>query len=86
MCTYLSLVRSNFDFLGFFLFFVFKCDAASMNLVELFSQPPAKRMKVIAQDHEIRQSRAERPTSARSYSFATQKTLARKNLREFEST
>lgn len=63
-----------------------QCDAASMNLVELFAQSPARRMKVIAQDREIRQSRTERPTSARSYSFATQKTLARKNLREFEST
>ncbi|XP_011143369.1 uncharacterized protein LOC105185503 isoform X2 [Harpegnathos saltator] len=63
-----------------------QCDAASLNLVELFAQSPAKRMKVIAQDREIRQSRADRPASARSYSFATQKTLARKNLKEFEST
>ncbi|XP_014476456.1 PREDICTED: putative uncharacterized protein DDB_G0277255 isoform X2 [Dinoponera quadriceps] len=63
-----------------------QCDAASLNLVELFAQPPAKRMKVIEQDREIKQSRTERPTSARSYSFATQKTLARKNLKEFEST
>ncbi|XP_020292196.1 uncharacterized protein LOC109858904 [Pseudomyrmex gracilis] len=63
-----------------------QCDAASMNIVELFAQSPAKRMKVIAHDREIKQSRAERPASARSYSFATQKTLARKNLKEFEST
>ncbi|XP_011876454.1 PREDICTED: uncharacterized protein LOC105566780 [Vollenhovia emeryi] len=63
-----------------------QCDAASMNIVELFAQSPTKRMKVIAQDREIQESRAERPTSARSYSFATQKTLARKNLKEFEST
>lgn len=57
-----------------------------MNIVELFAQSPARRMKVIAHDREIKQSRAERPASARSYSFATQKTLARKNLKEFEST
>jgi len=57
-----------------------------MNIVELFAQSPAKRMKVIAQDREIKESRTERPTSARSYSFATQKTLARKNMKEFEST
>ncbi|XP_012537476.2 putative mediator of RNA polymerase II transcription subunit 24 [Monomorium pharaonis] len=63
-----------------------QCDAASMNIVELFAQSPAKRMKVIAQDREIKESRTERPTSARSYSFATQKTLARKNFKEFEST
>ncbi|XP_032666825.1 uncharacterized protein LOC116842151 isoform X2 [Odontomachus brunneus] len=63
-----------------------QCDAASLNLVELFAQPPSKRVKVIAQDREIKQSRMERPASARSYSFATQKTLARKNLKEFEST
>ncbi|TGZ52748.1 uncharacterized protein [Temnothorax longispinosus] len=63
-----------------------QCDAASMNIVELFAQSPTKRMKVIAQDREIKESRAGRPTSARSYSFATQKTLARKNLKEFEST
>ncbi|KAL0131877.1 hypothetical protein PUN28_003022 [Cardiocondyla obscurior] len=63
-----------------------QCDAASMNIVELFAQSPTNRMKVIAQDREIKESRAERPTSSRSYSFATQKTLARKNLKEFEST
>ncbi|RLU21892.1 hypothetical protein DMN91_006269 [Ooceraea biroi] len=63
-----------------------QCDAASMNLVELFAQSPTKRMKVIEQDREIKQSRAERPSSSRSYSFATQKTLARKNIKEFEST
>ncbi|XP_012218512.1 MAP kinase phosphatase with leucine-rich repeats protein 3 [Linepithema humile] len=63
-----------------------QCDAASMNIVELFAQSPSKRMQAIMQDRELQQSRAERPTSARSYSFATQKTLARKNLREFEST
>ncbi|XP_029168860.1 protein PFC0760c-like isoform X2 [Nylanderia fulva] len=63
-----------------------QCDAASMNIVDLFAQSPTKRMKVIAQDREIKQSRAERPSSSRSYSFATQKTLARRNLREFEST
>ncbi|EGI67673.1 Centrosomal protein of 110 kDa [Acromyrmex echinatior] len=63
-----------------------QCDAASMNIVELFAQSPTKRMKIIAHDREIKESRTERPTSARSYSFATQKTLARKNLKEFEST
>ncbi|EFN62103.1 Centrosomal protein of 110 kDa [Camponotus floridanus] len=64
-----------------------QCDAASMNIVDLFAQSPTKKMKVIAQDREIKQSRMERPTSSRSsYSFATQKTLARKNLKEFEST
>ncbi|GAB1869034.1 Centrosomal protein of 110 kDa [Camponotus japonicus] len=64
-----------------------QCDAASMNIVDLFAQSPMKKMKVIAQDREIKQSRMERPTSSRSsYSFATQKTLARKNLKEFEST
>ncbi|XP_018314690.1 putative uncharacterized protein DDB_G0282129 [Mycetomoellerius zeteki] len=63
-----------------------QCDAASMNIVELFAQSPTKRMKIIAHDREIKESRMERPTSARSYSFATQKTLARKNLKEFEST
>ncbi|XP_050447203.1 protein PFC0760c-like isoform X1 [Cataglyphis hispanica] len=63
-----------------------QCDAASMNIVDLFAQSPKKKMKVIAQDREIKQSRTERPTSARSYSFATQKTLARRNLKEFEST
>ncbi|XP_072760313.1 uncharacterized protein [Anoplolepis gracilipes] len=63
-----------------------QCDAASMNIVDLFAQSPTKRMKVIAQDREIKQSRAERPTSSRSYSFATQKTLARRNMKEFEST
>lgn len=57
-----------------------------MNIVDLFAQSPKKKMKVIAQDREIKQSRTERPTSARSYSFATQKTLARRNLKEFEST
>ncbi|XP_033329590.2 uncharacterized protein LOC117222150 isoform X2 [Megalopta genalis] len=61
-----------------------QCDAASMNIVELFTQKPEKRMQVIAQDREIKQSRAERPTSARSYSFATQRTLARKKLKEME--
>ncbi|XP_026671350.1 centriolar coiled-coil protein of 110 kDa-like isoform X2 [Ceratina calcarata] len=61
-----------------------QCDAASMNLAELFAQSPQKRMRIIAQDREIKQSRAERPTSARSYSFATQRTLARKKLKEME--
>ncbi|XP_078043232.1 uncharacterized protein LOC144473322 isoform X2 [Augochlora pura] len=61
-----------------------QCDAASMNIVELFNQKPEKRMQVIAQDREIKQSRADRPTSARSYSFATQRTLARKKLKEME--
>ncbi|XP_076286753.1 uncharacterized protein LOC143212171 isoform X2 [Lasioglossum baleicum] len=61
-----------------------QCDAASMNIVELFANKPEKRMQVIAQDREIKQSRAERPTSARSYSFATQRTLARKKLKEIE--
>ncbi|XP_076649895.1 uncharacterized protein LOC143357362 isoform X2 [Halictus rubicundus] len=61
-----------------------QCDAASMNIVELFAHKPEKRMQVIAQDREIKQSRTERPTSARSYSFATQRTLARKKLKEIE--
>ncbi|XP_054012907.1 uncharacterized protein LOC128894884 [Hylaeus anthracinus] len=61
-----------------------QCDAASMNIVELFAQSPEKRMQVIAQDREIKQSRIERPMSARSYSFATQRTLARKKLKEME--
>lgn len=56
-----------------------------MNIVELFAQSPEKRMQVIAQDREIKQSRIERPTSARSYSFATQRTLARKKLKEYDS-
>ncbi|KYM98917.1 hypothetical protein ALC62_10392 [Cyphomyrmex costatus] len=63
-----------------------QCDAASMNIVELFAQSPTKRMEIIAHDREIKEFRTERPTSVRSYSFATQKTLARKNLKEFEST
>ncbi|XP_070162920.1 putative uncharacterized protein DDB_G0292292 isoform X2 [Polyergus mexicanus] len=63
-----------------------QCDAASMNIVDLFAQSPMKKMKVIARDRVIKQSRTERPTSSRSYSFATQKTLARRNLKEFEST
>ncbi|XP_043248082.1 uncharacterized protein LOC122394949 [Colletes gigas] len=61
-----------------------QCDAASMNIVELFAQNPEKRMQVIAQDREIKQSRIERPMSARSYSFATQRTLARKKQKEME--
>lgn len=56
-----------------------------MNIVELFAQNPQKRMQVIAQDREIKQTRIERPTSARSYSFATQRTLARKKLKEYDS-
>lgn len=57
-----------------------------MNIVELFAQCPARKTKIIKRDREIKRSRIERPTSARSYSFATQQTLARKNLKEFEST
>ncbi|KAG7211138.1 hypothetical protein KM043_010463 [Ampulex compressa] len=59
-----------------------QCDAASINIVELFAQSPAKRMRIIAQDRELQRSRRERPGSARSYSFATQRTLARKKLKE----
>ncbi|XP_043673217.1 myb-like protein P [Vespula pensylvanica] len=59
-----------------------QCDAASMNIVELFTQSPAYKMKIIAHDREIKRCRTERPTSARSYSFATQRTLARKKLKE----
>ncbi|XP_076248940.1 uncharacterized protein LOC143188509 isoform X2 [Calliopsis andreniformis] len=75
------LNRSEFNFLHRL---QLQCDAASMNIVELFAQSPKKRMQVIAQDREIKQSRIERPTSARSYSFATQRTLARKKLKEME--
>ncbi|CAL7933630.1 unnamed protein product [Xylocopa violacea] len=75
------LNRSEFNFLQRL---QLQCDAASMNIVELFAQSPEKRMRVIAQDREIKQSRIERPTSARSYSFATQRTLARKKLKEME--
>ncbi|XP_006568656.1 probable serine/threonine-protein kinase ndrD isoform X2 [Apis mellifera] len=75
------LNRSEFNFLHRL---QLQCDAASMNIVELFAQNPQKRMQVIAQDREIKQTRVERPTSARSYSFATQRTLARKKLKEME--
>ncbi|XP_076764409.1 uncharacterized protein LOC143431514 [Xylocopa sonorina] len=75
------LNRSEFNFLQRL---QLQCDAASTNIVELFAQSPKKKMRVIAQDREIKQSRAERPTSARSYSFATQRTLARKKLKEME--
>ncbi|XP_031366230.1 uncharacterized protein LOC102670709 isoform X2 [Apis dorsata] len=75
------LNRSEFNFLHRL---QLQCDAASMNIVELFAQNPQKRMQVIAQDREIKQTRIERPTSARSYSFATQRTLARKKLKEME--
>ncbi|XP_017753216.1 PREDICTED: uncharacterized protein LOC108545908 [Eufriesea mexicana] len=75
------LNRSEFNFLHRL---QLQCDAASMNVVELFAQNPQKRMQIIAQDREIKQSRIERPTSARSYSFATQRTLARKKLKEME--
>ncbi|KAK2582579.1 hypothetical protein KPH14_004867 [Odynerus spinipes] len=59
-----------------------QCDAASMNIVELFAQSPAHKMQIIAHDREIKRCRTERPTSARSYSFATQRTLARKKLKQ----
>ncbi|XP_043288864.1 uncharacterized protein Cp110 [Venturia canescens] len=60
-----------------------QCDAASINIVELFAQEPAKRMEIIEQDRQIKKARQERPNSARScYSFATQRTLARKKLKE----
>ncbi|XP_034174870.2 uncharacterized protein LOC117601788 isoform X1 [Osmia lignaria lignaria] len=75
------LNRSEFNFLQRL---QLQCDAASMNIVELFAQSPVKRMQIIAQDREIKQFRIERPTSARSYSFATQRTLARKKLKEME--
>ncbi|XP_060832838.1 uncharacterized protein LOC132916658 isoform X1 [Bombus pascuorum] len=75
------LNRSEFNFLHRL---QLQCDAASMNIVELFAQNPQKRTQVIAQDREIKKSRIERPSSARSYSFATQRTLARKKLKEME--
>lgn len=56
-----------------------------MNIVDLFSQSPTKRMEIIAHDREIKKARSDRPSSARSYSFATQRTLARKKLKEYES-
>ncbi|KAL7305223.1 hypothetical protein TKK_0002608 [Trichogramma kaykai] len=59
-----------------------QCDAASMKIVDLFSCPPAERMEIIAHDRELRKARSERPNSAHSYSFATQRTLARKKLKE----
>ncbi|KAJ8679554.1 hypothetical protein QAD02_015341 [Eretmocerus hayati] len=59
-----------------------QCDSASMDIVDLFSQSPAKRMEMISHDREIKRARCERPSSARSYSFATQRTLARKKLKE----
>ncbi|XP_033354849.1 uncharacterized protein LOC117236212 isoform X2 [Bombus vosnesenskii] len=76
------LNRSEFNFLHRL---QLQCDAASMNIVELFAQNPQKRTQVIAQDREIKKSRIERPSSARSYSFATQRTLARKKLKEYDS-
>ncbi|XP_063972296.1 uncharacterized protein LOC135160061 [Diachasmimorpha longicaudata] len=60
-----------------------QCDAASMNIVELFSQSPSKRMEIIAHDRQIKKVKTDRPSSARSsMSFATQRTLARKKLKE----
>ncbi|KAH0560208.1 uncharacterized protein LOC123265332 isoform X1 [Cotesia glomerata] len=60
-----------------------QCDAASMSIVELFSQSPSKRMSIISQDRQVKQARQQRPTSAKSsYSFATQRTLARKKFKE----
>ncbi|XP_011297281.1 uncharacterized protein [Fopius arisanus] len=60
-----------------------QCDAASMNIVELFSQSSSKRMEIIGHDRQIKKARMERPSSARSsMSFATQRTLARKKLKE----
>ncbi|XP_011494601.1 PREDICTED: uncharacterized protein LOC105359656 isoform X2 [Ceratosolen solmsi marchali] len=59
-----------------------QCDAASMNIVDLFSQDPALQMEIIAHDRGIKTARSDRPSSARSYSFATQRTLARKKLKE----
>ncbi|XP_058800279.1 uncharacterized protein LOC131669433 isoform X2 [Phymastichus coffea] len=59
-----------------------QCDAASMNIVDLFSQSPTRRMEIIAHDREIKRARSDRPSSARSYSFATQRTLARKKMKE----
>lgn len=56
-----------------------------MNIVDLFSQSPARRMEIIAHDREIKRARTDRPSSARSYSFATQRTLARKKMKEYES-
>ncbi|KAG8041352.1 hypothetical protein G9C98_002340 [Cotesia typhae] len=60
-----------------------QCDAASMSIVELFSQSPSKRISIISQDRQVKQARQQRPTSAKSsYSFATQRTLARKKFKE----
>ncbi|KAK0178643.1 hypothetical protein PV327_007518 [Microctonus hyperodae] len=60
-----------------------QCDAASISIVELFAQDPRKLMEIIAHDRQIKKSRQERPNSARSsYSFATQRTLARKRIKE----
>lgn len=57
-----------------------------MSIVELFSQSPIHRMEIIAHDREIKRARSDRPNSARSsYSFATQRTLARKKLKEYDS-
>ncbi|XP_034946244.1 uncharacterized protein Cp110 [Chelonus insularis] len=60
-----------------------QCDAASINIVELFAQSPANRMEIIFHDRQIKKCRQERPSSTRStYSFATQRTLARKKFKE----
>ncbi|XP_014211944.1 uncharacterized protein LOC106641881 [Copidosoma floridanum] len=59
-----------------------QCDAASLSIVDLFSQSSAKRMKIIAHDREIKKARLYRPSSAHTYSFATQRTLARKKMKE----
>ncbi|KAK0170795.1 hypothetical protein PV328_008593 [Microctonus aethiopoides] len=60
-----------------------QCDAASISIVELFAQDPRKLMEIISHDRQIKKSRQERPNSARSsYSFATQRTLARKRIKE----
>ncbi|XP_033231185.1 uncharacterized protein LOC117182216 isoform X2 [Belonocnema kinseyi] len=61
-----------------------QCDAASMNIVDIFSRSPIQRMKIIAHDRELKKIRTEKPNSAISYSFATQRTLARKKLKEIQ--
>lgn len=62
-----------------------QCDASSINIVELFSQSPVRKMKIISDDRQIQKAKMERSTSARSsISFATQRTLERKRLKQTE--
>ena len=55
-----------------------------MNIVEIFSRDPAQKMEIIAHDREIKKLRTQKPSTPRSYSFATQRTLARKKLKEYD--